>query len=175
MLLLLDLWTCLLFGLRRKRELPFRGFCVQGCQVGDQKIRVFFHSKLIPLLADVLQQTSVVVDVSSCTPKWLKLPSRPFPVFWGLNCCRRDSISPHGSLASVVSLGRPGTQVWGQTPSIPTPGWSFLSWQQHWKCSLHKKSNIERPVFKDLDIAKPLELNSVVFGMFPCWMCWEIH
>lgn len=135
---------------------------------------VFFHSELIPLPEDALQQTSVVVDVSSCTYKWLKRPSSPFPVFC-LTCCKRDSISPHGSFTTVVSLGRPGTQIWGQTPSIPAPGWSFFIWQQHWKCSLHEKSNIERPIFKDVDIAKLLELNSVVFGMFTCWMCWESH
>lgn len=83
---------------------------------------VFFHSELIPLPEDALQQTSVVVDVSSCTYKWLKFPSSLFPVFWGLTCCKRDSISPHGYFTTVVSLGRPGTQIWGQTP------WNSCSW-----------------------------------------------
>lgn len=136
MLLLVDLWTCLPFGIQRKRELPCCSFCVQCCQAGNQKSRVFFHSGLSSPLPDVLLQTSVVADVSSCTSKWLAFPSSPFPVFWGLICCERDSSSPHGSFTSVVSLGRPGTQVWGQTPSFPTPGWSLI-WQQCWKCSLH--------------------------------------
>lgn len=169
MLLLVDRWTCLPLGLQRERELPFFGFCVQGRPVGNQKITVFFHSELIPLLADVLQQTSVVADGSSYTSRWVTLPSSPFPVFWGVICCKRDSVSPHGSFTSVVSLGRPSTRVWGQTTSIPTlADWSFWIRQQCWKCSLHKKSNIAWPIFKDLDILKPLELISVVFGMFAC-------